>query len=84
MPSANVMPARRIGANTSFLPAIRGAIMLASGVSISTLGQRQVARHLVAQQHADFPEQLAKRFGRAALVADQRELVLHQRMIDDR
>ena len=46
-------------------------------------GQRQVARDLVAEQHADFVEQLAKRFGRAGLVADERQLVLHQRMIDD-
>jgi hypothetical protein len=30
------MPARRIGAKTSFLPAIVGFIVLASGVSIST------------------------------------------------
>ena len=44
------------------------------------LGQRQVARDLVADEHADFLEQLTKRFGRAGLVAQQRELVLHQRM----
>ena len=36
MPSAKVTPARSTGANTSFLPAMRGDIMRASGVSIST------------------------------------------------
>ena len=45
--------------------------------------QRQVTRDLITQQHADFLEQLAKRLGRAILVADHRELMLNQRMIDD-
>jgi hypothetical protein len=43
----------------------------------------QIARDLIAQQHAELAQQLAKRFGRETLVADQRELVLHQRVIDD-
>ena len=46
------------------------------------LGERQIARHLVAQQHADLFQQLAEGLGRARLVADQRQLVLHQRMLD--
>ena len=48
------------------------------------IGQRQIARDLVAQQHADLLEELAKRLGRDVLVAQQRQLVLHQRVIDDR
>ena len=36
MPSRKPTPARRIGAKTSFLPAICGAFMRVSGVSIST------------------------------------------------
>ena len=35
MPSTSASPARRIGANTSFLPAILGAFMRVIGVSIS-------------------------------------------------
>jgi hypothetical protein len=45
--------------------------------------QRQVARDLVAQEISDLAEQFAKRLGRAVLVAQQRQLMLHQRMIDD-
>ena len=41
------------------------------------------ARHFVTQQHAELLEKLAKRLGRTMLVADQRKLVLDQRMIDD-
>ena len=44
---------------------------------------RQIARHLVAKQHADFVQQLAEALGRAPLVAHQRQLVLDQRMVDD-
>ena len=44
-----------------------GAIMRGHRRLDLDVGQRQVARHLVAQQHADFVEQLAKRFGRAVL-----------------
>ena len=83
MPSRKPTPARRIGANTSFLPASTGAFIGASGVSISIIFERQVARHLVAEQHADLVEQLAEALGRALLVAHQGQLVLHQRMIDD-
>ena len=83
MPSRMPMPARRIGAKTSFLPAMIGACIVVSGVSISISLERQVARDLVAEQHADLVEQLAEALGRALLVAHQRQLVLHQRMVDD-
>ena len=83
MPSRKPTPARRIGASTSFLPAICGAFIVVSGVSISIIFERQVARHLVAEQHADLVEELAEALGRALLVAHQGQLVLHQRMIDD-
>ena len=83
MPSTRAKPARRIGANTSFLPAILGAFMRAIGVSISRPFERQVARDLVAEQDAELAAELAERFGRKLLLADQRQLVLHQRMIDD-
>ena len=45
--------------------------------------QRQVAGRLVAEQGADLAEQFAEDFGRACLVAQQRQFVLHQGMIDD-
>src|SRR5262249_45675730 len=49
MPSTNVMPARRIGAKTSFFPAIRGVDMRMSGVSISTSvnGRSRVTHYAV-------------------------------------
>ncbi len=46
--------------------------------------ERQVARDLVAKQDAELAAQLAERFGREVLFAQQRQLVLHQRMTDDR
>jgi hypothetical protein len=42
-----------------------------------------VARDLVAHQHADLVQQAAEAAGAAVLLADQRELVLYQRMVDD-
>jgi len=47
------------------------------------IGKRQVAGHLVAQQHADLVQELAEALGRAVLVADQRQLVLDQGMGND-
>ena len=44
---------------------------------------RQVARDLIGQQHADLVEKLAEALGRDVLVAHQRQLVLHERVIDD-
>src|SRR5205085_459138 len=52
--------------------------------STAAIAEFAVARHLVAQQHADLVQELAEALGRALLVAHQRELVLHQRMIDER
>ncbi len=51
--------------------------------SISTISSRQIARHLVAEQHADFAQELAKRLGGQSFVADQRQFMLNQRMTDD-
>ena len=45
--------------------------------------QRQVSGHLVAQQHSDLFEEFAEGFRRDFLVADQRQLVLDQRVLDD-
>ncbi len=45
--------------------------------------KRQIARDLVAEQDAELAAQLAEGFGRKLLLPDQRQLVLHQRMIDD-
>ncbi len=42
-----------------------------------------VPGHLVAEQHADLVEELAKPFRRARLVAHQRQLVLDERVVDD-
>src|SRR5262249_18029397 len=46
--------------------------------------ERQVARYLIAKKHADLFQELAEGLGGAVLVADEGELVLHQRMSDDR
>jgi len=73
IPSANVTP-RAHRASTSFLPAIRGDFIVARRLDFG-FGERQIARHLVAKQHPNFLEKLAKRFSRNLLVADQRELV---------
>ena len=45
--------------------------------------QRQIAGHLVGQQHADLVEELAEALGRHRLVAHQRQLVLDQGVADD-
>ena len=84
MPSRKPTPARRIGAKTSFLPEMRGAIMGCSGVRISTISTGRFARHLVAEQHADLVQQLPESLGGPLGVAHQRELVLNQRVGDDR
>ena len=83
MPSRNPMPARTIGASTSFLPDRIGDFIVRERRFDLDHFQRQVARHLVAEQFADLGEQFAKRLGGAVLVAQQRQLVLHQRVIDD-
>ncbi len=44
------------GRNTSFLPEMVGCIVLASGVSTSISFHRQVAGHLVGEQHPDLVE----------------------------
>ncbi len=46
--------------------------------------KREIACHLVAHQNAEFAAEFAKRLGRPALVAQQRQLVLNQRMPNDR
>ena len=45
--------------------------------------QRQVTRDLVAEQHADLVQQLAKALGRTVALAHQRQFVLNQGMTDD-
>jgi hypothetical protein len=43
---------------------------------------RHVARQLVGQQRADFMHKLAKALGAGVFAAHQRELVLHQGVVD--
>ena len=83
MPSSKPTPARRIGAKTSFLPAICGAVIVRHRRLDLDVLERQVARDLVAEQHADLVQELAEALRRALLVAHQRQLVLHQRVVDD-
>ena len=77
------MPARTIGASTSFLPASTGDFILRQRRFDLFHLQRKIARDLVAQQHADLAEELAERLGRALAIAHQREFVLNKRMIDN-
>ena len=48
------------------------------------VGQRQIAGDLVTQEHPDLLEEFAKRLGRNILFPQQRQLVLHQRVTNDR
>jgi hypothetical protein len=45
--------------------------------------QRQIAGHLIGEQHADLVEKLAEPLGRNRFVAHQRQLVLHEGVADD-
>ena len=84
MPSAMARPARRIGAMTSFLPAMAGASGGRDrGLDHDQVG-RQVARHFVAEQGRGLAHHGAEQLDRAVPVAQDGELVLHQRVVDDR
>jgi hypothetical protein len=80
MPSRKPIPARRIGAKTSFLPSI--ACPRHRRLDLHLL-QRQISGDLVTDQHADLVEQGTKIPRTGMAVAHQAQLVLHQRMIDD-
>jgi len=45
--------------------------------------QRQIPQHLIAQQQRNLPRQPPKIPGRGFAFAQQRKLVLHQRVVDD-
>ena len=45
---------------------------------------RKVPRDLVAEQHSDFVQELSEAFRRTFFLPHQGQLVLYQRMIDDR
>ena len=77
MPSRNPIPARTIGASTSFLPDRIGDFIVREWRFDLDHFQRQVARHLVAEQVADLGKQFAECLGGAFLLAQQRQLVLH-------
>ena len=83
MPSANVTPARKIGAKTEFFPGNPRRHHSGQRSFNFNLRQRQISGHLVAQKHSNFLEKLAERFRRNIFAADQRQLVLDQRMVDD-
>ncbi len=84
MPSAKVTPARSTGANTSFLPVICGDFILRQRRLDIDIGERQIAGDLVAKQHPDLLEEFAKRLCRNVFPAQQCQLVLHQRVANDR
>jgi hypothetical protein len=60
MPPRKPLPARPTGANTSFFPASLGDCIFRQRRFDFDVGQWQIAGHLVAQQRADFVEQLAE------------------------
>jgi hypothetical protein len=77
------LPARRMDANTSFLPSITLAGHgLQRGFDLDIL-HGHVARDLIGHQRCQLVEQAAKAVGAGLLLAHQRQLVLHQRVVDD-
>jgi len=70
MPSAKVTPARRIGANTSFLAGDPRRHHPFHWRIDFDLNQWQVARHFVTEQGADLLEELAKGLRRDVLAAE--------------
>ena len=44
----------------------------------------QIAGDLITEEHPDLLEQFSKRLGRNVLLPQQRQLVLHQRVVNDR
>ncbi len=69
---------------TSFLPAMAGAWVTAIGVLDSDQVGRQVASHFVAEQGRDLAHHGPEQQDRAVPVAKDGELVLDQRVVDDR
>ncbi len=84
MPSSRPLPARRIEANTSFLPLIVGASIVRQRRLDRDHFELEIARHLVAHQMRDLAQQPAEARDRGFLVAHDRQLVLDHRVIDDR
>jgi hypothetical protein len=83
MPSTKVTPARKTVNEHQLLAGDFCGLHPRQRCLDLNLGQRKIARHLVAQQHPDLLEKFTERFCRAGFVAKERELVLDQGMIDD-
>ncbi|MGY4497485.1 hypothetical protein ACVWYH_001412 [Bradyrhizobium sp. GM24.11] len=83
MPSRKPTPARRIGASVSFFAGDLWRLHRRDRRLDLDQLQRQVARHLVAEQHPDLVQDLAKALGRAVLLPHQGKLVLDQGVGDD-
>ena len=70
--------------SASFLPLRTGASISVSGVSMVLRRHRQVAGDLVGEEQADLAQELAEAGGRGVALAHERQLVLDQRVVDDR
>ena len=79
-PSSIPTPARSTGQTATFLPAMRGnAARLERRLDLDVLG-RELLRRLVGQEQRDLLDELPEVDGRRVLVAQVRQLVLHERV----
>ena len=82
IPSTKPSPARRIGTRTRSLPSTWRPVVCSSGVWTATSADGR-SRRLVGEEHPDLRDQFLEVARVGPLVAEERDLVLDQRMIED-
>jgi hypothetical protein len=83
VPSSIPTPARSTGQTATFFPRSAARHRLERRLDLDRLG-REVLRRLVGEEQRDLVGELAEVDGRRVLVAQVRELVLDERVRDDR
>ena len=83
MPSTIPSPARRMGTSVSFLPLTRRPTVRSSGVDTAASSSGEVARRLVRHEHRDLVDQLLEDLRGSFAVAQDAQLVLHERVRHD-
>ena len=83
MPSTMPMPGAQDGDEDDLLALQHDAAGAGHRGLDLDLDQRQIAGHLVGQQHADLGDQVAEGVGAEVLLPQQGQLVLHERVVDD-